>query len=175
MIRRMMMGTLVVVAGFLTAWMPSAADAEVSKIGYVLMEEIRARAEVYQEVGTRIQQIVAEQEQAATQKQGELQRLQDQLQRQQSLMTEQTRARREGQIRQKLQEYQQWAAQTEQDIVRQQAELVRPIDARVIEMIKTVAEANGYDLVLDGQAIAYMRDVEEHNLTGQIIEAMNQE
>jgi outer membrane protein len=149
-----------------------AAD---TKIGYVFMDDIRGRAEVYQEAGTRIQQIVTEQEQEASQKQAEIQRLQDQLQRQQSLMTEQTRAQREGQIRQKVGEYQQWAAGIEQELVRQQAELIRPIDARTIEMINTIAEAEGYDIVLDGAAIAYMRNKDEHNLTDRIVEALNQE
>jgi Skp family chaperone for outer membrane proteins len=171
--RRMLTG-LCAVLGF-ALFVGLAAEANAQTIAYVFMEEIRARAQPYQDIQSQLQQAVTQRQQEAEQRQSEIQRLQEQLERQQGLLTENKRAERETQIRQKLMEYEQWAAGAQQDLGRQQLELLQPLDGQVLELIQKIAAEKDYGMVIDGAAILYMRDHEEHNLTDAIIEELNQE
>lgn len=152
----------------------SRAEAQTVKIGYVFMDEIRQKGQPYQEALQRHQQAVQQRQQEAQERQNEIQRLQEQLQRQASLLTEQVRTQKQGQIQQKLAEYEQWAGQAATDLQRQQLEVIQPIDERVLQLIQRVAAERNYDLVLDGSAIAYLRNQEQNNLTDAIVEALNQ-
>jgi len=160
----------------MTAILGFAADAGAqSKIGFVFMDEIRARAQPYQDAQASLQQAAGERQQEAEQRQSELQRLQDQLERQRSLLTEQRRTEKENEIREKLMQYEQWAASAQQELGRQQLELIQPLDERVLVLIQEVAAEKDYDLIIDGTAIAYMRDHDQNNLTEAVIEALNQQ
>ncbi len=151
------------------------AQAQEFKVGFVFLEEIRARAEPYQEASRQFNQMVSEREQESQRREAEIQRMQESLERRGSLMTERTRAEQTAQIRQKVQEFQQWASGAQGELQQQHARMIQPIDAQVLEVIQQVAQELGYDMVLDGTAIAYLRDHEEHNLTQAVIDAVNEE
>jgi len=172
--RRMLMGLSAVLMTALLFGFASEASAQM-KIGYIFMDEIRMSARPYQDAQSQLQQAAGERQREAEQLQAEIGRMQEQLERQRGLLTEQRRTERETAIRQKLMEYEQWASTAQQDLGRRQMELLQPLDERVLELIQTISADRGYDLVIDGAAIAYMRNHEEHNLTTAVIEVLNAE
>jgi|GEM_PF-2236932 len=172
--RNVLFGLIVVTVAALLWGSPTKALADGFKVGFVYMDEIRQKGQPYQEAFQRLQQASQQHQQEAQQRQGEIQRLQEQLQRQASLMTEQVRSQREAQIRQKVSEYEEWAGRASQDFQKQQLDAIQPIDERVIQLIKAVAERNNYDVVLDGSAIAYIKNEVQNNLTEAVIQELNQ-
>ena len=73
-------------------------------------------------------------------------------QKQQALLSEERRAEREAELAAAQQEIQQKASDSEQELVKREADLLSPIFTRVDEAIKKVAAANSLDLVLRIQA-----------------------
>jgi outer membrane protein len=172
--RRMLTGVFALLAAAMLFGFASEASAQM-KIGYVFMDDIRMRAQPYQDAQQSLSRTAGERQQEAEQRQSEIQRLQDQLERQASLLTEERRVQRQNEIRQKLMEYEQWAQGAQQELGRQQMQLIQPIDERVLDLVQEIAARRNYDLVIDGTAIAYMKDHDEHNLTELVIEAINAE
>jgi len=172
--RRVFFGFTSVAVALCSFGFGSRAGAQTFKVGYVFMDEIRQKAQPYQEALQSLQQATQQRQQEAQERQNEIQRLQDQLQRQASLLTEQVRTQKQGQIQQKLAEYEQWAGQAQTELQRQQLEIIQPIDERALQLVQRLAAERNYDLVLDGSAVAYLRNQEENNLTSAVIEALNQ-
>jgi len=153
----------------------SRAQAQSFKVAVIYMDEIREKGQPYIEALQRLQQVSQQRQQEAQTKQGEIQRLQEQLQRQASLMTEQRRTQSEAQIRQKVTEYEQWAGQAQQELQQQQIQAIQPIDERVLQIVERIANERGIDVVLDGVAVAFIKNKEQNNLTNAVIQALNQQ
>lgn len=151
------------------------ANAQAFKVGLIYMDEIREKGQPYVEAVQRLQQVSQQMQQEAQTKQGEIQRLQEQLQRQASLMTEQRRTQSETQIRQKVTEYEAWAGQAQQDLQQRQIQAVQPIDERVMQIVERIANERGFDLVLDGATIAFIKNKTQNNITDAVIQALNQQ
>ncbi|OQB38298.1 MAG: Outer membrane protein (OmpH-like) [Candidatus Latescibacteria bacterium ADurb.Bin168] len=90
-------------------------------------------------------------------------------------MTEQRRTQSEAQIRQKVTEYEQWAGQAQQELQQQQIQAIQPIDERVLQIVERIANERGIDVVLDGVAVAFIKNKEQNNLTNAVIQALNQQ
>jgi outer membrane protein len=153
----------------------SRSGAQTFKIGFIYMDEIRQKGQPYLEAIQRLQTVSQQRQQEAQTKQGEIQRLQEQLQRQASLMTEQRRTQSETQIRQKVTEYEQWAGQAQQEMQQQQLQAVQPLDERVMQIVERIANERGYDVVLDGSAVAFIKNKDQNNITEAVIQALNQQ
>ena len=168
--RRMMIGVLALAAVCAGA---SIARAEF-KVGFVLLEKIRAEAQPYRDAATQLQRLVGERQQEGQRKQAEIAQKLNEFNRQQGLMSAERKAEVAGQIENMKAEYERWAADAQQQLSQRQLDLIAPIDSRALEVIKRLAGEQSYDLVLDGTAIAYLANEEENDLTQAIIDALNQ-
>lgn len=172
--RRMLIGLSAVMMTALLFGFVSEASAQM-RIGYIFMDEIRMRARPYQDAHDQLQRSAGARQQEAEQFQTEIHRLQEQLERQRGLLTEQRKAERENAIRDKVIEYETWASNVQQELGRKQMELLQPLDERVMQLVQRISQDQGYDIVIDGSIIAYMKNHEDHNLTSAVIDKLEAE
>nr|WP_086939070.1 OmpH family outer membrane protein [Thaumasiovibrio occultus] len=94
----------------------------------------------------------------------------EQLQRDGELMSDEDRRSLQREIAQLESEFKLSAQALREDQATRSREEEQKLVSQLQEAIDSVAEAGGYDIILDGSAVAFAK--EEHNLTQKVIDAL---
>ncbi|KAA3613914.1 MAG: OmpH family outer membrane protein [Calditrichaeota bacterium] len=122
------------------------------KLGYLNSQEILSKFKEAQDVKKQLEEINKGWENEALNMQREIKEKSDQLEAQRLLLSETKRAEKEQEIQvtyQKLQKFQatKWGPQG--DALKEEAKLLQPIQAKIIDAINIVGEKDGFDYIFD--------------------------
>ncbi len=153
----------------------SAATAQ-HKIGYVDSEYILQKTPEFATVQQNIDRMAQEWEREITQKQGEVENLFREYQARELLYTQEERQQRREAIVQAEGEVEQLRMRyfgPEGELFKQQEQLLRPIQERILTAIEEVAKNEDYDYVLDRSGdVVFLYAPEEDDLSDQVLEEL---
>ena len=151
----------------------STVSAEI-KIGYIDSQKILEQYKPYQEALKEFSRYEEELGREINTMQNELVKMQETYERQSLLLSEKRKQEEQQAIMKKNQELQRFVQEASDPqrgrLARKTAELSEPIIQNVNEIIKQVAEGEGFDFVLNSAALAYAK--EAHDLTEKVLESL---
>lgn len=149
---------------------PLAGAAEL-KIGYVVIPDI---FEGYTAMRTEVDKLQEEYKSS----QAELDQRQENLineskdfENQKGLMTDEKKEAKSVELRNKYQEFQQFATGRDQELSEKRDTQLEGYLETIYQTIEKLAEAEGYDFILRKKNLAFAK--ESHNVTSKIIELLN--
>jgi outer membrane protein len=104
-------------------------------------------------------------------KQSELERERADIEKQQSVLSQEALARRAEAWQREMMALQQMSVTYNQELQKKQAEATQPIIAKTMQIIRRIATTEGYDMVVDKQAVPYSRS--DLDLTDRVITMYN--
>ncbi|MEX0980032.1 MAG: OmpH family outer membrane protein [Gemmatimonadota bacterium] len=87
----------------------------------------------------------------------------------QTMMSPEARGRREQEIREKQQQYQQRIEELENQAAARQAELVEPIMDRITQVIETLRAEGNYSIIFDAASRSFIAADPELDLTAEVL------
>jgi outer membrane protein len=171
--KRMTRGTLLALALF--AGLAGTAEAQ-QRIAYIDSDYILRQMPEY---GTAQQNV----ERLAQQWTGELQRyereirdLEREYQARELLYTQEERQRKQGEIRSKVQEMDQFRLRhfgPEGELFKEQQKQMRPIQERILDAVERVAQSDNYDYVFDRNGeVLFLFARNSHDLSTRVLEEL---
>ena len=156
--------------------MGSSAGAEI-KLGYIDSQKILDQYKPYQDALREFSRYEDELGREISTMRNELAKMQETYERQSLLLSDKRKQEEQQAIIKKQQEMQRFVQEASDpqrgSLARKTAELSEPIIQTVNEIIKQVAEDEGFDFVLNTTALAYAK--EAHDLTDRVIEALTKD
>ena len=150
----------------------SAASGQ-QRIGFIDSQALRQRLPAFQEIQSELERLQLSFQQEARDRENKLQAKQEAYTKQELLMSEASRTAKQQEMEAEFRELQQYAQDKlgpEGELFRQNLDRSSPIYKRVNEILKTMAEEEGYDFILDaavGGVIVFADP--KHDLTEQLI------
>lgn len=147
------------------------------KIGYIDAQMILANYKEFQEADRKYRDFERELEREVTKRRNELQEMQGNYERQSLILTEKRKQEEQQAILKKQEELQRYVAEVADPqkgtLVQKNQELSGPVYQKVNSVIQQIAKDDGYDFVLNSEAMAFAK--EEHNLTEKVLEALEKQ
>jgi outer membrane protein len=155
----------------------SAPDGHAQqRIAYIESDAILQRIPEYATVQQNIDRMVEEWRAELAGKQREIDELFREYQARELLYTEEERVRKRDEIVQREEEAEQLRVRyfgPEGELFRQQEQLMRPIQERILEAVEEIAASEGYDFVFDKSGdYLFLYSREQHNLSDRVLEAL---
>jgi len=147
-----------------------AAWAE-SKFAVVDMQRAMMETEDGMRVQANIKKIFETKQAQLESKQKELEREKADIEKQQSVISEQALRRRAEAWQQEMMAFQQMSMQVSQELQQRQAEETNKLLAKLLPIVRRIATSQGYDMIVDRQAVAYVRS--DLDLTDRVITLFN--
>jgi outer membrane protein len=151
-------------------WAP-AASAQQMKFAVVDVQ----RAVMETEDGLRAQATLKKyfdkRQQELDAKQTELQKQREDIEKQSKVLSQQALQKRMEDWQRQMVELQTVFVEYNKELQKKQGELTQPIYAKIVNMLRRVATQEGYDAILEKQAVPYMRS--DLDLTDRIIQLYN--
>ncbi len=133
------------------------------------------RAVMQTEDGLRAQatlkKVFDSRQQELNKKQNELQKQREDLEKQQKVLSKEAFQKRVEDWQRAMAELQTVFVEYNKELEKKQKELTDPIVEKVMAIVKRIASTDGFDIVVDKQAVAYMRA--DLDLTDRAIQAYN--
>src|SRR3954470_12245817 len=104
-------------------------------------------------------------------KQTELQKQREEIEKQAKVLSQQALQKRMEDWQRQMVELQSVFVEYNKELQKKQGELTQPIYAKIVAMLRRVATQEGYDAILEKQAVPYMRS--DLDLTDRIIQIYN--
>ncbi len=104
-------------------------------------------------------------------KQNELQKQREDIEKQQKILTQQQLQKRTEDWQRQMMELQTVFVDYNKELQKKQGELTQPIYTKMMSLLRRLATQDGYDAILEKQAVPYMRS--DLDLTDRIIQAYN--
>jgi outer membrane protein len=124
---------------------------------------IRAQASLKKMFDSRQQEL--------NKKQNELQKQREEIEKQQKVVSKEVFQKRVEEWQKAMVELQSVFVEYNKELEKKQKEITDPIFEKIMGMVKRIAQSEGFDLVVDKQAVAYMRA--DLDLTDRIVQAYN--
>ena len=156
--------------------MGSSAGAEI-KLGYIDSQKILDQYKPYEDASKELNRYQDELRREISTMQNELAKMQETYERQSLLLSDKRKQEEQQAIVKKQQELQRFVQEYSHpergSLARKNVELMEPILQTINEIIKQVAEDEGFDFVLNTATLAYAK--EAHDLTDRVIEALTKD
>src|SRR6476660_9402670 len=104
-------------------------------------------------------------------KQNELQKQREEIEKQSKVLSQQALQKRMEDWQKQMLELQTVFVEYNKELQKKQGELTQPIYGKIVNMLRRVATQEGYDAILEKQAVPYMRS--DLDLTDRIIQLYN--
>jgi outer membrane protein len=149
---------------------------QAQRFAYVDVEYILQNVPEYQQAQDKIDSISQVWQQEIEQKKKEIDELYKEYQEERVLLTEKMRKKKEQEIEQKekeLKELREKRFGYEGDLFKKKQELIKPIQDKVYEAIKSIAERRRYDFILDksaGSTLLYTN--KEYDKSKEVLEEL---
>lgn len=153
----------------------TAADiyAQQQKIGYVNTDAILSRIPEYQGIDQQLRLLSQEWKRELDRMDEEINQLREDFEAKEILYTEEVRKQRQEEIRQLVQQREQYLEQkfgADGDYYAQQKKLLEPIQRKIFQAINVVAEREGYDFVFDRSGnTSMLYFTQEWNLNDEVL------
>lgn len=157
------------IAGFSMAASTTASAQE--KIAVVDVGSIFQQLPEREEISQNLQREFSDRIDRMQQHEEDIGQLRDRIQRDEEIMSEDEYNQSMMEFQQRVQEAQQAGQQLNEEMRRRQGEERDRVLRRMQEVIAEVAEAEGYDLVLEANGVAYARS--SFDISSRVLEAMS--
>lgn len=165
----------IVLAAGLILRTASTAHAQ-QRIGYIDSEYILEQMPEYEGVQEKLDQLTGQWEEEIEEKRAQEEELREEYRARELLYTEAERERKQQEIAEAEREVEQLRQQyfgPEGELYSEQQRLLRPIQERVLEAVENVAEAEGFDYVLDKSGeVLFMYAREQYDLSDRVLEEL---
>ncbi|GAA4878271.1 OmpH family outer membrane protein [Ferrimonas pelagia] len=165
------MKKVIATAALMLATLAPAAYAE-QKIAVIDMQAVLAQHPERDAIGQKMEQDFAERIASVQKLQQELQELAQKMQKDAALMTDAQKVELERKGQSLQADLQLQGQALEEDMQKRQNDEQRKILMQVQEAINAVAEANGYDIILEARAVVFAD--EAHNISAKVLEAVTE-
>lgn len=160
-------------AALLVLAVPAAAQ---QKIGFVDSEAILRLLPEYQTARQQVDRLATEWQSELDAMQREIDQMQQDFEARELLYTTEDRQRRLDEIglrRTEMAQYRRRQFGPEGELFRQEQQLIRPIQERVLEATETIAEEGDYDFVFDRSGdFLFLYASDTHNLTDLVLDEL---
>ena len=156
-------------AGLLMAACALSAVAQESKIGYVNTQRITSESGPAKTATAKLEQEFSKREKDLLELGNSLKAGADKLEREAPTLSESQRLARQKQLVETDREFQRKRREFQEDLTARKNEELQQVLERANRVVKTVAEAEKYDLVL--QEAVYVNP--KHDITEKVIKALN--
>lgn len=149
------------------------AHAEMEKIGVVDMQKAlqtvdagkKAKSQLEKEVESKKKEF--DTEKAAINKMGE------EFKKQSLVMSDEARAKKQGEIQERIMKLQEKGAKTEQELHMREQELTQPILVKLRTVITDLAKKKGYRMILEKNENTVLFSQDNDDLTSEVISTFN--
>jgi outer membrane protein len=148
------------------------ARAEV-KLGYVDFQRAIKEVEEGKAAGAALQRDFQEKQKQLNQKSDEVKRLQEEFQKQSLLMTPEAKAAKGAEIERKMMETQEFYVKLQQDLSGREREAMRPLADKMTAIVREIAEAEAFTMVMDREASGIIYAPASLDLTNELIRKFN--
>jgi outer membrane protein len=104
-------------------------------------------------------------------KQADLQKQREDIEKQSKVLSQQALAKRMEEWQRQMMELQTVFVEYNKELQKKQGELTQPIYGKIVGMLRRIATQDGYDAILEKQAVPYMRS--DLDLTDRVIQMYN--
>lgn len=104
-------------------------------------------------------------------KQADLQKQREDIEKQSKVVSQQALAKRMEEWQRQMMELQTVFVEYNKELQKKQGELTQPIYGRIVALLRRIATQDGYDSILEKQAVPYMRS--DLDLTDRVIQMYN--
>jgi outer membrane protein len=156
-------------------WMTAFAQDEI-RIGYIDSQRIFAEYRETQEAEQVYKKEVDQWKAEAAAKEQDIAKLQEELRAQSLMLSEEKKREKQLELDRKLEEYQQFVADTFGDdgvAARRNRELTQPIVDKINQILEQLSETEGYSLVFDIANANIVYAKKEFDLTDRVLEELN--
>ncbi len=164
------MRRLLTTLALVLALAPAARAAE-TKIAVVDQNAAMEDNEEGKAILSNLNKDVDERRKVLDAKQKEFAAAQADFEKQAAVMNDQTKAAKEAELQKKFEELQGLAQQSDQEVGNRLAEARKAIEAKVHAVVKEIAEADGFTVVLDARAVIYSSNALD--ITNEVIRKYN--
>lgn len=131
------------------------ARAAEAKIGVVNLQEALNSVEEGKAAKAQLKKEFDSKQKLISEREEEIRRLQGDFQKQQSVMNDQTRGQKQEEIARKAQELQATYVSLQKELQDRERDLTRGIFEKMAAIVKEIAAADGFSVVVDAQAVMY--------------------
>ncbi len=159
---KIILGAAIAIAGF-------SASAQEFKVGIVNLDRIFREANSAKTAQTKLEQEFSKREKELTDSATQLKTLSDKFEREAPTLAEAARNTRQRQLVDQDREFQRKRREFQEDLNTRKNEELQQVIERANKVVKTLAEAEKYDLIL--QESVYVNP--KHDITDKVIKALN--
>lgn len=163
---------LFVLVAFALTVTPAIADA--TKIAYVDLQKALNLSQAGKDAKSRITEKVKEFEGKIESQQTELKTLKEELEKQAALLSTEARAAKERDYQQKLKDFQRFTKDRQEELQQLDAQYTNQIVENLLALAKSLAEKEGYDLLLERGSGGVIYGAESIDLTDKLIAASDE-
>jgi outer membrane protein len=146
------------------------------KIGYIDSETIMRELPEAQEARRKLNALIREWQTELNRMRDERKRKYDEYEKRKLILTDEARAQMERELQEldkKIADFQTKKFGPDGEIYKKQEELIRPIQNRIFNALKEVAESEGYDFIFDKSGdILILYANEKYDLTRKVLEKL---
>lgn len=150
---------------------PAGADGGGVRVGVVRFQYAREQTEDGIRAKNTLRKLFEKRQKDVDARKADLERMYDDIGRQQGVLSRETFGKRMEDFQKRTADFQTQFLKVNEELQKKQAELVSPIDQRMMRVISRVAKKNGFDVVVDAQAALYARS--DLDVTDQVIQLYN--
>ena len=148
---------------------PAMAGSKGSKIGFVKIMEVLESYGGYKDAKQRLEKAMKAKKKELLELEKELMDLQQEYEKKKGILSAKAREEKEYIIRKKLEDYQNIQLQANRELAVKEQQMTEVLLDELREHIASVAEKEGFDLVLDETAVLYLKG-EKTDLTKRVVE-----
>ena len=147
------------------------AQAEETKIGYVDLQKVVTTSDQGREAMKTLSSIEKVKKALIKEKVDTIRSLEADLAKQASILNPETKKEKQAELEKLVAEYQKMRRESEEELQKNEAELIQKIVLDVNKLLEKIAKEEGYTAILNKPAVLYISD--EFDLTGQVLTEIN--
>ena len=147
------------------------AQAEETKIGYVDLQKVVTTSDQGREAMKTLSSIEKVKKALIKEKVDTIRSLEADLAKQASILNPETKKEKQAELEKLVAEYQKMRRESEEELQKNEAELIQKIVLDVNKLLEKIAKQEGYTAILNKPAVLYISN--EFDLTGQVLTEIN--
>ncbi len=146
-------------------------QAEEIKIGYVDLQKVVTESDQGKEAMKTLGSIEKVKKALIKEKVSTIRTLEADLAKQASILNPESKKEKQAELEKMVAEYQKMRRESEEELQKNEAELIQKIVLDVNRLLKEIAEKEGYTVILNRPAVLYIED--KFDLTGRVLTEIN--
>jgi outer membrane protein len=155
------------------SFISSAQAAEDTKIATVDMQKALQSVDEGKKAKTQLETEFNAKKKQLSSEEANLRKITDDFKKQAAVMSDEARARKQGEIQEKVAKFQEETQKSQMEIQQKERELTDPILAKLRGVIQNIAKNKGYSTVLEKNDNVVLYSLDKDDLTTDVIAAYN--